>query len=95
MRRKSVRTYEPIWILLKKDGIVRLVVEHKFYRRLKMAVTKEKWKDFEYNPKTRMILHFQKLFTPEGKEDGMQIKLVKDGIGLRVLRRDHVDVKDL
>lgn len=39
------RAYQPIWELLKRDEIARLVVLPKLVRRVKKAVMKEKYND--------------------------------------------------
>jgi hypothetical protein len=43
-----MRKYQSIWVQIKKTGTCTLVAHPKLHKRIKKAVTKEKWKDISY-----------------------------------------------
>ena len=43
-----MRKYETIWLKIKTEGSCTLVANPSLHKRIKKAVTKEKWKDTSY-----------------------------------------------
>ena len=43
-----MRKYETIWVKIKTEGSCTLVANPSLHKRIKKAVTKEKWKDTSY-----------------------------------------------
>lgn len=59
-----MRTYEPIWNQLKRDGKVSLTANRLLHARIIKAVTKEKWMDtgfkLQIEPKVSILSHTRK-----------------------------------